>query len=173
MGNMGVMIDKNREFLAGRGFTLVELMVTITIASILMTIAVGAWGALREKTRVKSTAEEIRSVLTAARLQALSTRSNASVAFDFAGETVTSSLWTAPRVYKGVDLVAYTFSSCTVQAGSASNTITFKSTSSAFGSAGVSGNLALLVRPKGAVSPAYYLVVNGVTGRVKMREACP
>jgi len=167
-------MSENKEHLSWRGFTLVELMVTITIASILMAIAVGAWGALREKTRVKSAAEEIRSVLTAARLQALSTQSNATVAFDFTGETVTSSLWAAPRAYTGVDLVAYTFGPpCTIQPGSTNNVITFRSTSRASGSGGVSGNMSVLVRPSGAVSPVYYLVVNPWTGRVRMVDTCP
>jgi len=147
-------------------------MATIAIAAILMAIAVGAWGSLREKTRVKSAAGEVRSALVAARLQALSTRADANVIFDFANETVTSPIWTAAHVYTGVDLVAYTYSSCTVPGGVANNTITFQSTGKASGSA-ASGNMSVLVQPKGATSPTYYLIVNGVTGRVRMTEACP
>lgn len=169
---MKVLSNNERQFSGQRGFTLIELMVTIAIGSILMAIAAGAWGSLREKTRVKSAAEEIRSVLTATRLHALSTGSNALVSFDFTNETMTSPIWGGPKTYRGVDLQAYTYSSCTVQAGSPNNTMTFKPTGAASGSATL-GKLTVSVRPKGALLPAYYLVLNAVTGRIKMWEGCP
>ena len=155
-----------------RGFTLVELMVTVTIMAIIMTIAVNAWSQYRQKTRVKSAAEEIRSVLTSARLRALSTRSKASVTFDFANEKVLSSLWSAPRTYKGVDLEAFTCSTGTAYPTVTANTMSFtpKGTVSATAS---NGKMSVLVRPRGAASPTYYLVVNNVTGSVKMVETCP
>jgi len=147
-------------------------MASIAIAAILMAIAVNAWGDLREKTRVKSAAEEIRGALTAARLKALSSRMNAQVVFDFTNETVTSPLWTAPHVYQGVDLVAFTCSGPTAHTGIANNTITFTSIGGAIGSA-ASGKQAVLVRPKGAAAPTYYLVVQSVTGKVRMTKVCP
>lgn len=163
--------NNERPFLGQHGFTLIEMMATIAVGLILMAIAVGAWGSLREKTKVKSAAEEIRSVLTAARLQALSTGSDAAVSFNFDTETVTSPMWGSPKTYNGVDLQAYTFTGCTARATVLNNTMTFKSTGEASGSAALGGNT-VLVRPTGAVSPAYYLVLTGATGRIRMLEAC-
>jgi len=166
--------NNERPFFGQHGFTLIEMMVTIAIGLILMAIAAGAWGSLREKTRVKSAAEEIRSVLTAVRLHALSTGSDASVTFDFNANTVTSPLWGAPRTYSGVNLQAYTYTGCAgVPPGIPNNTMTFRSTGAASGSA-AAGQNAVVVRPNGgALLPAYYLVLNGVTGRIRARETCP
>ncbi len=156
-----------------KGFTLTEMMVTIAIGGILMGIAVNAYADMRERTRAKSVAEEINSTLTAARLQALSSRLDTSVAFDFANDSVTSPLWPAgPRVYPGVDLVAFKFTGCQPKT-SANNAIKFKSTGGASGSPGVLGNMSILVRPTAGGSSAYYLVVNGTGGRVRMMERCP
>jgi len=165
--------NNERPFLGQHGFTLIEMMATIAVGLILMAIAAGAWGSLREKTRVKSAAEEIRSVLTAVRLHALSTGSNASVTFDFNANTVTSPLWGTPKTYSGVNLQAYTYTGCGVKPLILNNTMTFTSTGTASGSA-AAGQNAVVVRPNGgALLPAYYLVLNGVTGRIRARETCP
>ncbi|RME58348.1 pilin, partial [Candidatus Parcubacteria bacterium] len=155
-----------------RGFTLIELMVTIGVAAILMAIAVNAWGEYRTKTRVISAAEEILSALTSARIRALTTHANETVSLDFTQESVATSLWSSPRVYKGVDLVAYTCSSATAYPAVTSNTITFTPRGTASGSA-AQGKLSVQVKPKGAALPSYFLIVNSVTGSVRMAEVCP
>jgi len=155
-----------------RGFTLIELMVAIGIAAILMAIAVNAWNEYRTKTRVVSTAEEILSALTSARIRALTTHANETVSLDFVQESVATSLWSAPRIYKGVDLVAYKCSTATAYPTVTSNTVTFTPRGAASGSAS-QGKLSVQVKPKGAASPSYFLVINSVTGSVRMTEVCP
>ncbi len=154
------------------GFTLVEMMVTIGIVSILMAISINAWASMRENARAQSTAEEIFSALSAARLKALSTRTNQQVTFNFATENVTSPLWPASsRTYKNINLIAYNYSACTVQSNTANNTITFQSTGQTTTTAGA--NSAILIQPANAATPIYYLIVSNVTGKIRMARACP
>ncbi|WP_394129760.1 GspH/FimT family pseudopilin [Shewanella maritima] len=54
------------------GFTLVELMVTITVAAILLTIGVPSLVSLNEKMRTKSNIEKIHNIVMFARSQAIS-----------------------------------------------------------------------------------------------------
>ncbi|WP_193072228.1 GspH/FimT family pseudopilin [Pseudomonas sp. FME51] len=59
-----------------KGFTLVELMVTIVVAAILLGIAVPSFQTLSRNNAVKATTNDLMSTVNLARQQAMSTRSN-------------------------------------------------------------------------------------------------
>ncbi len=155
-----------------RGFTLIEMMVVIAIATILLVIAVGSWSRLREDNRVEAAAEEIYSALSAARVRALSTGRKEYVGLDYANDKVISTVWGGAynaatgawsgtwRSYKGVDIVAAN------AAGTANTSINTKVFM--YSPRGTSTGASILVRrPGGAAGKRVLLTVTSVTGRVK------
>jgi len=159
---MGVFFGK-KHFLSQRGFTLIELMVTITIGGILLSIAVGAWGQLRERTRVESAKENIVSALQMMRLRALSTGVNQVVTFDWTNDTVSyTTNATMTSAFAPVDIQGF---KCTgsVLKPAGTDTYTFKPR----GSVGFSDPAAQNIRVmKTGVNKMFTIKVNDVTGRI-------
>jgi len=71
-----------------KGFNLLELMTVLAIISILVTVASVGWSSLRDNRQVEATAGQLRSMISMARMQALSTGQDQYVGVYFSGETV-------------------------------------------------------------------------------------
>jgi len=72
-----------------RGFTLLELMVVVAIVGVLSAIAFGSYNAVRDKARAETAMSELRSILTSARLVALSTGRSVQVTVNYNSGTAT------------------------------------------------------------------------------------
>jgi len=154
-----------REGYPQRGFTLVEMMVTIGIAAILLAIAAGAWGSLRENSRVNSTKETVVSVLQQMRLRALSTGANQIVTFDWTNDTVsytTNALHTTS--FAPADIQGF---KCTgsVLKPAGTDTFTFTSRGEVQFSDVAAENLRVM---RTGTTKMYTIKVNDVTGRIKI-----
>ncbi|MFQ5581204.1 MAG: Tfp pilus assembly protein FimT/FimU [Mariprofundaceae bacterium] len=145
------------------GFSLIEMVVVIGIAAILLSIAAGAWGALREKTRVDSAKETVVSVLQQMRLRALSTGVNQVVTLDWTNDTVsytTSSTYTSSLA--PVDIQGF---KCTgaVLKPAGTDTFTFTPRGKVQFSDSNAQNLRVM---KTGVTKMFTIKVNDVTGRI-------
>ena len=91
-----------------KGFTLVELMVTIAVAAILLGVAVPSFQTVSRNNAVKATANDLMSTINMARQQSMSTRSNIEVgpaaggwddgwALDFANDSMGEDADYVPR----------------------------------------------------------------------------
>jgi len=152
-----------RERYPQRGFTLIELMVVIGIAAILLGIAVGAWGTLRENSRVNSAKETVVSVLQQMRLRALSTSVDQIVNFDWTNDTVsytTNALHISS--FAPVDIQGF---KCTgaVLKSAGTDTFTFSPRGTVTFSDNNAQNLRVMEVGSGKV---YTIKVNSVTGRI-------
>ncbi|MES0371419.1 MAG: prepilin-type N-terminal cleavage/methylation domain-containing protein [Mariprofundaceae bacterium] len=145
-----------------RGFTLIELMVTIAIGAILMAMAIGGYSSLRRDSLVASAGEQIVSTLHQARLRALSQRESQSVVIDYSGEGITDSRGNS-YVYKGVNLQNMPSGTCT-PGTAASETITFTARGSA--------SAAIIKYSSADASKVGYIVINSVTGGIILYETC-
>lgn len=58
-----------------KGFTLIELMVTLVVAAILLTVAVPSFQRVSANNALKSTAHDLAATINTARMQSMSTRS--------------------------------------------------------------------------------------------------
>lgn len=75
------------------GFTLIELVVTISVAAILLTLAVPSFRSTIQNNRVTGQANEFLTALTMARSEAIKTARNASVCSSSNGTSCTGSNW--------------------------------------------------------------------------------
>ena len=66
-----------------RGFTLIELMIVILILGVLLALTTGSYTELQDRTRTETAAGELRSILTSARLVALSTGQSVYVTINY------------------------------------------------------------------------------------------
>lgn len=171
MNMSGQMSLKNRPAMEQRGFTLVEMMVTVGIGFILLSIAVGAYGNLRERTQVESAKESIVSVLQQARFRAVATGSDQVVAFDWAADSMT--YLGQVTTFDVADLRGYKCSPSPVSNNSnTDNTFTFRNRGTvAFGGTNVGGGPPQNIQISSPASPSAFVVkVNSVTGRVAIVE---
>ncbi|MBL4759781.1 MAG: prepilin-type N-terminal cleavage/methylation domain-containing protein [Mariprofundaceae bacterium] len=160
---MGVTTGNKECFLNQRGFTLIELMVTIAIAGILLSIAVGAWGQMRENTRVESAKESIVSSLQMMRLRALSTGVDQVVTFDWANDTVSyTTNATMTSALAPVDIQGFKCTGAVLKA-TGTDTYTFTSRGRVVFSDVATQNLRVM---KAGVSSMFTIKVNNVTGRI-------
>jgi len=157
------MTGNSKRFLGQRGFTLIEMMVTIAIGGILMSVAVGAWGALRERTQVESAKESVVSALQMMRLRALSTGVNQVVTLDWANNTVsyTTNAMQISRL-SPVDIQGFKCTGSVLKAAG-SDTYTFTSRGRVIFSDNAVQNIRVM---KAGVSKMFTIKVNDVTGRI-------
>ncbi|MFQ5356608.1 MAG: Tfp pilus assembly protein FimT/FimU [Mariprofundaceae bacterium] len=154
-----------------RGFTLIELIATLGILVILLTVAGGFYSRWREDTRVDAAKEKVVSILQQARLRALSQRSSQAVIFDYNNDTVSFDyngdglIQAVAEVeqFPSVDLQDYVCGAC---GPGVNNTETVN-----FTTRGTSGNLTVQINSV-AADKVYYVVLNSVTGRVDIRRSC-
>lgn len=76
--------------LGNRGFTLIELMVTIAVAAILVTIAAPSFGTMMENQNLKRSTQDLVAILTEARSQAVLERVNVEVKLNKTLNTLTT-----------------------------------------------------------------------------------
>jgi len=160
---MGVMIGSKQYLLNQRGFTLIEMMVTIAIGGILVSIAVGAWGSLRERTQVESAKENVVSALQMMRLRALSTGVDQVVSFDWTNDTVSYTAGaTISSKLAPVDIQGFKCTGSVLKAAGI-DTYTFTSRGRVIFSDNAVQNLRVM---KTGVSSMFTIKVNDVTGRI-------
>ena len=152
------------------GFTLVELMVVLGIAAVLMSIAVNAWADYQRRTLSQSAKETVRAMLSAVRTRALTNGTVESVTFDFAAETVKAG--TESRTLTGVDITAFDCPNNKAVASVSTNTITFMPDGTLTATA-ANGGFGIWIRPRNAQQAQFYMDINPVTGRVKVKRSCP
>jgi prepilin-type N-terminal cleavage/methylation domain-containing protein len=165
---MEVLLAENKVSERQKGFTLVEMMVTVAIGAILLAFAFGAYNELRERTRVDSAKEHIVSILQQARLRALSSGENQVVAFDWAADTVTFLGETS--TFDVVDLKGFRCSGSQSNDTNTDNTFTFTSRGTVtYGGAPVVGGgdpVEELQISSANSSSAFVIDINSVTGRI-------
>jgi prepilin-type N-terminal cleavage/methylation domain-containing protein len=165
---MEVLLAENKVSERQKGFSLVELMVTIVIGAVLLAIALGAYNELQERTRVESAKEHIVSILQQARLRALSSGESQVVAFDWPADSITYSGETT--IFDLVDLKGFRTTGLQSNDTNTDNTFTFSSRGSvSFGGTPVVGGGAQprnLQISSASSSSAFVISVNIVTGRI-------
>jgi len=136
------------------------MMVTIAIGGILLAIAIGAYGNMREDTRVDSAKEQIASLLQQARLNALSSGNLQTVTFDWANDTVAGI-----AIDNSIDLQKI---ACTASPPTLTNTGTKNFTFSRRGT-GTSSSIHISMPGSSRVG---VITVNGTTGRIAIKDSC-
>ncbi len=164
---MGVIIGNKACFLNQRGFSLVELMVTIGIVGILLAIAGGAYSSWKANARVDSAKEEIVSVLQQARLVALSRNVTQTATFNYAGAGANPNTLVDARgqthAFRNVILQDFVCGTCSLGVNN-TGTINFQPR-------GAATTLTMQVSSPG-LAKTFYIMVNSVTGRVDIRRTC-
>ncbi len=161
---MGVTTGNKDFFLNQRGFTLIELMVTIAIGGILLSLAIGAWGSMRENTRVDSAKEHVVSILQQARLKALSSGLDQVVNVKASADIITNTLGQDRNFSTDrINIQKFVCTGC-VATDPVVDTITFTRRGTAI-------NKNILVTSPGS-NRQFIIMVNGVTGRIAVRTQC-
>lgn len=99
---------KFRGYRCERGFTLIELMVTLAVAAVVLTLAVPSLSSFIRNNRLSSAANEMAVTLQTARAGAISNRARVAVCPSTDGSTCTATLgnrWIAVMTKNGVNTV--------------------------------------------------------------------
>ncbi len=114
-----------------RGFTLVELLVTIAVLAVIAVMAVPAMGNLVEKQKFNSNERDLINAISQSRSQAVLNRSNTVLALNSSASTLTSINW-QPMAYVSLTAnqiaVDPTTGNSSVGSAVTLNTLTFSST---------------------------------------------
>jgi len=164
---MKLILHDNAPNAAQRGFSLIELMVAIAIGGILLSIAVGTWGNMREESRTEGVREKVLSALQLLRLRALSSGSNQTVTFDWTNDTMvytTDATYTLP--FSPVDIQGFKCAGSVLKpAGSDEFTFTPR------GSVVFSDPAAQNIRIQQSGNARMFTIkVNDVTGRIAVKN---
>lgn len=71
VASLPIFVRRGQHFRASRGFTLVELMVTVAVAAILVIIAVPSFRSIIASTQLRSAADDVYSAVNSARIEAI------------------------------------------------------------------------------------------------------
>lgn len=164
-----------------RGFTAIELMVTIAVLSILTAIAVPSFGPITERWRVRSTAEDLQTSFYLARSEAIKRGGNVTIEANEAGWSVG---WKVVAVTNGAseelrEVIVSSHIGVTLDGGAKAISVDRWGMMANGTVPGAAEALDFLVTPAGknASDPASNRVCVGISGRV-LREpngstACP
>ncbi len=141
------------------------MMVTIAIGAILLAIAIGAYGNMREDTRVDSAKEQITSILQQARLRALSSGTEQAIVFDYVNDGVTDALGQSYS-FDNINLQKFVCGTC-----ASSDPTTTASRTFTFRRRGTADNKNIRVSSVGS-DREFIVMVNNVTGRIDIRTQC-
>jgi len=161
---MYAIVDRKGHFTNQQGFTLIEMMVTIAIGGILLSIAAGSWNNMRENTRVDSAKEHVVSILQQARLKALSSGLDQTVDVKASTDIINDALGQDNNFsLDRVNVQKFACNTCTAS-DPVSDLITFKRR-------GTSVNKNIMVSSPGS-NRSFIIMVNNVTGRIDVRTRC-
>lgn len=149
-----------------RGFTLVEVLVTISIMSVLCALAIGAWRSWTLSQNQKGGADAVETILRETQMRAVTEGVSFCVNFDVADGTYTVSRYAcddSPQQVAGPyqfndPRIHFTSVAFTAPDGSAWTAVTFRPSGSAW-----PGSLSII---RDGSSKTYTLNVEGFTGRV-------
>lgn len=148
-----------------QGFTLIEMLMAIVIMGILLAVAAGTYGTMREKNRVQSAKEEVVSALQQSRLKALSSGESQVVTFDWATDTFSfTARASESKTYKRVDLQGFACSTSTLTS-TGTDTMTFTRR----GTVSFSGPQNIRVSSPNSIQ-MFTIKVNSVTGRIEVKD---
>ncbi|RMD91875.1 MAG: prepilin-type N-terminal cleavage/methylation domain-containing protein [Alphaproteobacteria bacterium] len=148
-----------------RGFTLIEMMLTIGIAAIVLTLGSSAFASLRSQNMGEAAAENITSALHLARMQAMTSGTPRSVSFDFQNNRYTDAAGTV-RELNGATITAYSCNNPNCSVGSAtSGTITFLPE----GGATTAGDIMVSSPGNGT---QHFITVNSITSNIRHAASC-
>lgn len=157
-----------------RGFTLLEMMITVTVFAIMVLIALVSYSDMQRKNRVWSAAEELGTLMQASRLRALSTGSTQYVTVDIEHDRIAGTFWGGTyssghvsggwRSTDGTDWVD------SLADGSAPGSPITTLKTFSFTSRGSGSNASIKVQSNGIAAGEIVITVNGTTGRVKYTE---
>lgn len=161
------------------GFTLLEMMVVITITGVLIVIASGDLLSVRAGEQVRSASESMRSVMATSRMKALTKGQKQYVGIDFTSETFTSTLydedayaaggWAESATWKKMEGVNLIPSKANGSAKKNPNTGVMTISFSPRGTAAADGSV-LIKNASHPSSNGKIIVLNKVTGRVRIDD---
>ncbi|MDX8402085.1 MAG: GspH/FimT family pseudopilin [Mariprofundaceae bacterium] len=169
-------LDAARAVASQRGFTLVEMMVTIAILAVLLAVAVGGWRQLEQANAVEGAIERIRSAMSAARIKAQTSGRSVYVAVDFDGDRLISEVWGGVydaaagtwsgswTQFDGVDVLAGT-AACAASNTAGIKLFEFKPSGTVKVTGGGTSKTVMARLPGGGGERC--LVVNTITGRAR------
>jgi len=165
------------------GFTLVEMLVVVSILGLMLMIGSGSWTGVRSSEQVKSAAEKIRSAMAASRIKALSTGRQQYVGIDIYSDAIASTIeeasvyssgsntWSASTLWeetKGVDILD------SETDGTAPSSPVTTQKNFTFEPRGVTSsnneNCVLIKSLVGSASIGKIIIVNEFTGKVRIED---
>lgn len=148
---------------AQRGFSLIELMIVVSLIGILASIAGVAWSNMQAQSKVESATHKIKVLIDQARMSALLTGATETITINYTNESIASSVNSYVEAFEGINLIRSS-SKGVAAAGAATGVFLFTTQGTAS-----SGSFLVQSKQLGAKT-GFVIVVNGVTGRVRTED---